>query len=63
MTTVLDSSIVIAALSESDLRARHRRLRPPDALVIGTAHALDAVTVLTTDAVWARFSDRVQVVT
>jgi predicted nucleic acid-binding protein len=34
------------------LRARHRRLRLPDALVIATAEALGADVLLTTDHEW-----------
>jgi predicted nucleic acid-binding protein len=44
------------------LRAQHRSLRLPDALVIAHAEVVDADELLTTDATWARFSRRVRVV-
>jgi predicted nucleic acid-binding protein len=40
------------ALSAATLRARHRRLRLPDALVIATAAHLGADRLLTTDRGW-----------
>src|SRR2546428_547383 len=43
------------------LRAHHRTLRLPDALVLATADALDA-TALTCDRSWARLSRRARVV-
>jgi PIN domain nuclease of toxin-antitoxin system len=43
------------------LRATHRGLRLPDALVIATADALDA-TALTADRAWSRVSRRARVV-
>jgi len=43
------------------LRARHRALRLPDALVIATAEALDAAA-LTCDRSWPRASRRARVV-
>jgi predicted nucleic acid-binding protein len=43
------------------LRAQHRSLRLPDALVLATAEALDA-HVLTCDRTWVRLSRRVRVV-
>jgi PIN domain nuclease of toxin-antitoxin system len=43
------------------LRAQHRSLRLPDALVLATAEALDA-HVLTSDRTWARLSRRVRVI-
>jgi len=42
------------------LRAAHRGLRLPDALVIATGDALDAMTVLTADRTWPRLSRRAQ---
>jgi predicted nucleic acid-binding protein len=43
------------------LRARHRSLRLPDALVLATADALDA-TVLTCDRAWKHVTRRARVV-
>lgn len=43
------------------LRAAHRSLRLPDALVLATAEAMDAVA-LTADRSWARVSRRARVV-
>lgn len=40
------------ALVAADLRARHKSLKPPDALVIATAIVRDADVVLTTDRRW-----------
>jgi predicted nucleic acid-binding protein len=40
------------------LRARHRGLRLPDALVLATADMLDASAVLTADRAWLRYSRR-----
>lgn len=50
-----------AAERSAELRARHRSLRTPDALVLGCAEALDATTILTGDRRWAPFP-RVHVV-
>ena len=44
------------------LRARHRRLRLPDALVIAAGDLLEARDVLTFDARWRGVSRRVRVV-
>ncbi len=49
----LDAAIAIAAAA---LRARHRSLKLPDALVIATADHLDADHLLTTDRQWPRRS-------
>lgn len=45
----LDEEIALAAAL---LRARHRPLKLPDALVIATAHYLDADHLVTTDRGW-----------
>lgn len=45
----LDEPVAVAA---ADLRARHKSLRLPDALVIATAVVRDADVVLTTDRRW-----------
>lgn len=42
------------------LRARHRALRLPDALVLATGEALNADHVVTGEAGWARWSRRVR---
>jgi toxin FitB len=44
------------------LRARHRGLRLPDALVLGCAEVLGADAVVTADRGWRRYSRRVSVV-
>lgn len=45
----LDTEVAVAA---ADLRARHRSLKLPDALVIATARHLDADHLVTTDRNW-----------
>jgi len=45
----LDADVAIAAAA---LRARHRSLKLPDALVIATASHLDADHLITTDRMW-----------
>ncbi len=44
------------------LRAAHRTLRLPDALVVATGDHLDADGVLTVDRKWKRISSRVRLV-
>ena len=44
------------------LRAEHRALRLPDALVLATGEALAADAVLTADARWAALTPRVRVI-
>lgn len=51
-----------AAERAARLRAQHPALRLPDALVIAHAEVIDADELLTTDARWAGFSQRVRVV-
>jgi predicted nucleic acid-binding protein len=51
-----------AAEAAAALRARHRSLRLPDALVLGYAEAIGADAVLTTDRRWRRVSRRVELV-
>ena len=57
-------SILIEPLTEemaeraSALRAKHRALRLPDALVLACGDALSADLVLTTDHRWSRWSKR-----
>jgi predicted nucleic acid-binding protein len=45
----LDEGVAAAA---AELRARHAGLRLPDALVLATAHVLDADLLVTTDRKW-----------
>jgi predicted nucleic acid-binding protein len=45
----LDEEVAVAA---ADLRAHHRSLKLPDALVIATAAVLDAGLLVTTDRKW-----------
>ena len=45
-----------------ELRARHPKLRLPDALVLTTGSALDADVILTGDAGWRRIASSVEVV-
>ena len=45
----------------AELRARHPKLRVPDALVLATGVALDADRVLTGDAAWRRLGKTVTV--
>jgi hypothetical protein len=47
------------ARAAARLRARHRGLRLPDALVLATADELDAARVLTADRTWRKISRRV----
>jgi len=44
------------------LRAAHRGLRLPDALVLATADAVDAASVLTADRGWTRVTGRARVI-
>jgi predicted nucleic acid-binding protein len=46
----------------AELRAHHRALRLPDAVVIATGDVLGADAVLTGDARWRRVSRRVRVI-
>lgn len=45
----------------AELRARHAKLRLPDALVIATGAALEADEIITGDAAWRRLSSTVAV--
>lgn len=55
---VLDEEVAAAA---ANLRAGHRSLRLPDALVIATGIVDDADTILTADKRWAGVDKRVEV--
>ena len=59
---VIDAIGEATAEAAARLRARHASLRLPDALVIAHAEVVEADELLTTDATWERFSDRVRVV-
>lgn len=59
---VVDAVGIDAAERAARLRAAHASLRLPDALVIAHADVVDADELLTTDARWQRYSDRVRVV-
>jgi predicted nucleic acid-binding protein len=50
------------ARSAATLRARHRTLRLPDALVLAATEVLGAARVLTADRAWARISRKVRLV-
>jgi predicted nucleic acid-binding protein len=45
----------------AELRARHSRLRLPDALVVATGSALSADRILTGDAGWRRLGNTISV--
>jgi predicted nucleic acid-binding protein len=55
----LDEPVAVAA---ARLRAKHRSLRLPDAVVLATAQVLDAQAVLTGDKRWDRIDSRVRLV-
>lgn len=55
----LDESVAVSA---ARLRATHRSLRLPDAIVLATAEVLDAQAVLTGDKRWERVDSRVRLV-
>lgn len=50
------------AVTAARLRATHRSLRLPDALVLATAAAVEADTVLSGDEQWLRIDSRVQLI-
>lgn len=55
----LDESIAVNA---ARLRATHRSLRLPDAIVLATAQVLDASAVLTADKQWYKIDSRVRLI-
>lgn len=55
----VDAAVAVAAAS---LRARHRSLRMPDALVLATAEVTAAEVVLTGDKQWAALDPRVELI-
>jgi len=52
-TQIIEPLTAAAARGAALLRARHRSLRMPDALILGSALDLDADAVLTADERWA----------
>ncbi|MGH3495692.1 MAG: type II toxin-antitoxin system VapC family toxin [Sciscionella sp.] len=58
-TRVIDDNVAAHA---AQLRATHRSLRLPDALVIATGIVEDAASILTADKRWAAVDDRVRVI-
>jgi len=62
LTVRLEPVTPAIARSAATLRARHRSLRLPDALVLATADALGAERVLTADRAWARMSRKVRLI-
>ena len=50
------------AVTAAQLRATHRSLRLPDALVLATATAVEADIVLTSDEQWLRIDSRIQLI-
>jgi predicted nucleic acid-binding protein len=61
---VLRVEPISASIAEraADLRAAHRALKLPDALVSATADALEATLLLTADRTWTRVSRRAQMI-
>jgi predicted nucleic acid-binding protein len=57
-TRIIDDAVAVAA---AHLRARHRSLRLPDALVIATGIVDNAEKVLTADKRWSGLDERVHV--
>jgi len=60
LTVRLEPVTPAIARSAATLRARHRGLRLPDALVLATADALGAAKVLTADRAWSSVSRTVR---
>lgn len=58
----LEPTTPAIARAAATLRARHRSLRLPDALVLATADVLVAATVLTADRAWAKVSRKVRLI-
>lgn len=50
------------AVRAAQIRAAHRAVRLPDALVIATADHLDAAALLTADRRWSGWSERVRLI-
>ena len=62
LTVRVESVTPSIARAAAALRARHRRLRLPDALVLAAADTLGAAKVLTADRAWARISRKVRLI-
>jgi predicted nucleic acid-binding protein len=62
LTVQLEAITPAIARSAATLRARHRSLKLPDALVLATAEVLGAATVLTADRTWPRISRKVRLI-
>jgi predicted nucleic acid-binding protein len=62
LTVRLEPVTPTIARSAATLRARHRSLRLPDALVLATADVLGAAKVLTADRAWPRISRKVRLI-
>ena len=60
MARVIDANIAVVA---AKLRAHHRSLRLPDALVIATGIVDEVDTILTADKRWESVDERVEVLT
>ncbi|HEV2953038.1 MAG TPA: PIN domain-containing protein, partial [Candidatus Dormibacteraeota bacterium] len=52
-----------AAKAAAKIRAEHRSIRLPDALVLAVGKVTNATAVVTADEKWARVDPRVQVIT
>ena len=62
LTMRLESVTPAIARAAATLRARHRSLRLPDALVLATADVLGAAKVLTADRAWAKIRRNVRLI-
>jgi len=62
LTLRIESVTPAIARSAAMLRARHRSLRLPDALVLATADVLGAAKVLTADRAWPKISRKVRLI-
>ena len=62
LTVRLESATPAIARAAATLRARHRSLRLPDALVLATADVLGAAKVLTADRAWSKINRKVRVI-
>lgn len=62
LTVRLESITPAIARTAATLRARHRSLRLPDALVLAAGDLLGAATVLTADRAWSKISRKVRLI-
>jgi predicted nucleic acid-binding protein len=58
----IEPTTATVAERAASLRALHRRLKLPDALVLATGDVLEAARVLTADRSWSQVSRRVHVI-